>query len=559
VPVALRQRIGRRELVCSLGNCNAKTARLLADQLYGESEQLFEMARQNPMLSKDQLARLVQDFYNLMLERENVHRTKGIYLSEEQRGHRARGWREMSEEFRKALGANKLKGGDWTAMAAAKIQGLDWTTLGEDEKHQCLEAVHRAGIELANALAAKYDGDFNFEPKDKLLTRILDEEPAIVPHNPAPPKEEPATPAAPIFSKIYPDFIKSQVTRGDWRQQMASQADATYRLFTAICGDRPLPDYSRTDAMTFRKTTERMPYDYGKAAIYRDLSPTEIIMKYEALPPEKRSEPLTQKTIKRHFSALSKLWSEAVSGGDVAANIFTGFKFANVKRAADERDMWKANELSALFSSPIWTGCANERQRSTQGDQIIRDEKFWVPLITLFSGMRLEEICQLRTDDIGEEDGIDFFDLNDRPPRQLKNKNAVHRVPIHSELVRLGLLQYANSFGKHSYALFPQLKPGGADNKLGHAFSKWFTRYRQQINQNRKNLDFHSLRHTATTLMHQAGVNTMVIDHVTGHSTAGETARYTKGSALNQLAAAIESIRPPLDFRHLHGQRGQAG
>lgn len=72
VPTELRERIGRRELVRSLGSGNAKSARLLADQLYRESERLFEMARQKPMLSNDQLARLVQDFYNLMLERESA-------------------------------------------------------------------------------------------------------------------------------------------------------------------------------------------------------------------------------------------------------------------------------------------------------------------------------------------------------------------------------------------------------------------------------------------------------------------------------------------------------
>lgn len=555
VPVELRERIGRRELVRSLGSCNAKTARLLSDRLYGESEQLFELARQNPMLSDDQLARLVQDFYALVLQSEKTHRSKGRFISEEHRAARAEHWRRMAGEIRKALGANKLHGGDWTAIEAAKLQGLQWADLDTEERHQCAEAVHRAGIDLANALAARYEGDFNFEPKDKLLTRALREDAAAspVPASVSPsPRTEPATPSGPIFSKVYPDFAQTQVARGDWRQQMASQADATYRLFIAICGDRPLSDYSRADALTFRKTAERMPFDYGKAAIYRDLGPAEIIARYEALPQEKRSPLLTQKTIKRHFSAMSKLWSEAISGGDVTANIFSGFKFANTKRASDERDMWDTDELKALFSSPIWTGCANERQRSTKGDEIIRDEKFWVPLITLFSGMRLEEICQLQTDDIREEDGIAYFDLNDRPPRQLKNKNAVRKVPIHSELIRLGFLRYAESFGKRSYALFPQLKPGGADNKFGHAFSKWFTRYRQQIGVYRKNLDFHSLRHTATTCMHQADVNTMVIDHLTGHSTAGETARYTKGSALRQLAEAVEKIRPPLDFSRLH-------
>lgn len=487
-------------------------------------------------------------------KKEKSYRAKGRFVSEEQRAARAEYWRMIADKVRKALGANALHDGSWTAIEAARLQGLKWADLDTEERHQCAEAVHRAGIDLANGLAARYEGDFNFEPEDKLLTRALREDAAAspVPASVSPsPRTEPATQSGPIFSKVYPDFAQTQVARGDWQQQMASQADATYRLFIAICGDRPLSDYSRADALTFRKTAERMPFDYGKAAIYRDLDPAEVIARYEALPKEKRSPLLTQKTIKRHFSAMSKLWSEAISGGDVSANIFSGFKFANAKRASDQRDMWDADELKTLFSSPIWAGCANERQRSAKGDQIIRDEKFWVPLITLFSGMRLEEICQLQTDDIREEDGIAYFDLNDRPPRQLKNKNAVRKVPIHSELIRVGFLRYVESFGKRSHALFPHLKPGGADNKFGHAFSKWFTRYRQQIGVYRKNLDFHSLRHTATTFMHRADVNTMVIDHLTGHSTTGETARYTKGSALSQLAVAVETIRPPLDLRHL--------
>ena len=501
VPVELRERIGRRELVRSLGSCNAKTARLLSDQLYGESEHLFELARQNPMLSDDQLARLVQDFYALVLQKEKSYRAKGRFVSEEQRAARAEYWRMIADKVRKALGANALHDGSWTAIEAVRLQGLKWADLDTEERHQCAEAVHRAGIDLANALAARYEGDFNFEPKDKLLTRALrDDATTASPASVSPvPKTEPTTQTGPTFSAVYPDFIKTQVARGDWRRQMAGQADTTYRMFAAICGDRSFSDYSRADALTFRKTVERMPYDYGKAALYRDLGPVEIIARYEALPEEQRSPLLTQRTIKRHFSTMSKLWSEAISGGDVTVNIFSGFKFTNTKRASDQRDEWKVDELKALFSSPIWTGCASERQRSTEGDQFFKDEKFWVPLITLFSGMRLEEICQLRTDDIREEEGIAYFDLNDRPPRQLKNKNAVRKVPIHSELIRLGLLRYANGFGKHSYALFPQLKPGGADNKLGHAFSKWFTRYRKQIGVYRKNLDFHSLRHTATT------------------------------------------------------------
>ncbi|KQS91254.1 hypothetical protein ASG42_11645 [Rhizobium sp. Leaf391] len=538
-------------MVRSLGNCDAKAARLRSDQLYRVSEHLFDTLRRTPMLSDDQLARLVQDFYQLVLDREKAVRATGRYLTEEGRTARATHWREVAETTRKTLGANTLNTGSWTAQAAAKMQNLDWASLDDTEKHQCLEASHRAGIDLANALAARYDGDFNFEPKDKLLTRVLQEQTIAAAPAQLPPTVQITDANQPLFSALYTDFSSMMVNRGKWKGQMANQAEATYRLFIAVCGDRAPSKYTRADAMTFRKTAERMPFDYAKAAIYRDLSPLEVIAHHDALPRDRQSPLLTQKTIKRHFSALSTFWKECFSGGEVDSIIFENFQFSTVKKASDERHQWEKEELQALFHSPIWSGCLSARQRGTKGEEIIRDEKFWVPLIGLFSGMRLEEICQLQTEDIREEEGVAFFDLNDRPPRQLKNINAVRRVPIHSQLIRLGLLEYKASFGKRPHALFPQLKPGGADDKLGHAFSKWFTRYRQQISLYRKNLDFHSLRHTATTMMHQADVSGIIIDHVTGHTTPGETARYNKGSKLKQLAAAIETIRPPLDFGHL--------
>lgn len=181
------------------------------------------------------------------------------------------------------------------------------------------------------------------------------------------------------------------------------------------------------------------------------MKPDEIIAAYETQPEDKKQPTLTQKTIKRHFSALSAFWGEAIATGDAEANIFSDFKFAAAKRAKDERDQWSEDELKALFSSPIWSGCLSEGRRAQKGEHIIRDEKFWVPVIGLFSGMRLEEICQLRTDDIRSEVEINFFDINDRASRQVKNSNAVRRVPIHPELIRIGFLDHVGKFGsKHS-------------------------------------------------------------------------------------------------------------
>jgi integrase len=115
-----------------------------------------------------------------------------------------------------------------------------------------------------------------------------------------------------------------------------------------------------------------------------------------------------------------------------------------------------------------------------------------------------------------------------KPPRRLKNKSAVRRVPIHSKLIRLGFLHYVEqrrSVGDER--IFPNLEPGGADGRLGHGFTKWFTRYRRDTDVYEDGRDFHFFRHSASTFLHQAGAADSIVDRLTGHTTPGESAHYT--------------------------------
>lgn len=167
--------------------------------------------------------------------------------------------------------------------------------------------------------------------------------------------------------------------------------------------------------------------------------------------------------------------------------------------------------------------------------------------------MRQEEICQLRLQDVRQEEGVWVFDLNARDGQQLKNANAVRRVPIHVQLIQMGLLHYVEERrSAKDQMLFPNLQPGGADNRLGHNYSKWFTRYRQEVKLFVPGRDFHSFRHSATTFMRQAGVDEPTIDEVTGHATVGETARYTKGLTIRNLEQAINKIDIGVDVSHLY-------
>ncbi len=577
VPAGLRVRLQRRELVRSLETTVPSAAKLRADLLYRASERLFAAA--SAMLPEDQLSRLVQYFYSMVLEIDNHRRLVGGILSDEDHAYQISYLEELIVRHRDALSRNDFREVDFATNIVMRRQGIDKENLKHGEHNQIRQAILRAGIDLAQDPRARYNGDFTYEPKDKLLRTTLDTLPpgpictiedsistitvfsealpAVTQVQAASKIQPNPLPAAPPLSVVSREFRRDQQVTKTWDAQTASQAGATYRLFIEVSGDQPLSVYGRPDADRFRKHVSLLPFDYSKAVQYRGLNVLQIVEKAEAEAATRPVTRLNQRTVKRHFSALSALWSSALSAGAVKENIFSGFRFVAAKRAKDQRPMWTRGELKQLLSTPVWSGCKSDARRGDPGLLVLRDEYYWIPLIGIFPGMRQEEICQLHVEDIRKETGITFFDLNERPPRKLKNATAVRRVPIHKDLVRLGLLDHVAAC-RHAgeTLLFPNLTRGAADARLGHAFSKWFTRYRREKNMYQSGLDFHTLRHTASTLMHQAGVADSVVDHVTGHTTPGETSRYTKGSTLAQLQNAINRIDLDFDLTTLAAAEG---
>ena len=103
--------------------------------------------------------------------------------------------------------------------------------------------------------------------------------------------------------------------------------------------------------------------------------------------------------------------------------------------------------------------------------------KFWVPLIGLYSGMRLEEICQLTIDDIKQIDGTWCFDINNQGDKRIKTNAAKRYVPIHpmllNELNFLGFVELVKKNGPGR--LSPDLKK--QSGRYSHYVSRWINGY----------------------------------------------------------------------------------
>lgn len=156
--------------------------------------------------------------------------------------------------------------------------------------------------------------------------------------------------------------------------------------------------------------------------------------------------------------------------------------------------------------------------------------KYWVTLLSLFHGLRVNEASSLYTADIKEEDGLHYINIEANLTedlelrKQLKNQASMRRVPLHSKMIELGFLDFvAESKTKR---LFPKLGFDKDGNK-GQTVSKWFN-YNIKAFLNDEALSeggpvFHSLRHNFATELRRNHVPDTVIQELGGWGENGKS------------------------------------
>lgn len=359
----------------------------------------------------------------------------------------------------------------------------------------------------------------------------------------------------PLLSEVLPGFMGFVIEEDGWRGQTVAQANASYRMFMEVCGDRPVKTYERRDLAAFFDVLRALPALYSKDKRWRHLTLQEAVKASQSVDVAR----LTMKTVARHFSALGRLFDYLKRRGQYTGeNPAQGFEYGKKGRAKRKRDMWEKEPLEKLFASPVWNGCLSATRRTTAGHMVIKDDKYWLPLLGVYHGNRLEEFAQLHRSDVRCEGGIWWFDINDEGAKQLKNEQSARRVPIHPVLIRLGFLDYLDAAtSKPDDLVFPELRPGGPDNKRGYGFSKWFTRYRQQVGVYDKRLNYHSFRHGVTTKLAAAGVPIEVRNELLGHEGESTDEKvYLKKLPLELLADAISKVHWP-ELAPITGESGE--
>lgn len=245
---------------------------------------------------------------------------------------------------------------------------------------------------------------------------------------------------------------------------------------------------------------------------------------------------LSAKTINEKYLAMVKaVLNWAATNDYIELNLLTPVRASESKVKKEARVPYSLKALHAIFSSPIYT--RGERPEDPDSGC---EAAFWLPLMALYTGARLEELAQLKVKDI-QQDGSNFFILiTDRDDgSSVKTNESRRRVPIHAELIRMGLLVYANSV-KHAGYLFPELKVDKY-GKRSSGWSKWWGQWcRETLSITDRRMVFHSFRHSFKDICRACSIEEAIHDALTGHTNGSVGRSY--GSGMYPLHPLFEAI-----------------
>lgn len=315
-------------------------------------------------------------------------------------------------------------------------------------------------------------------------------------------------------------------------EQTRGQYEAVYRLFDQWAGKPSLDEVERKQAAEFLDKIATLDPHWGRSPQTKQRTFSEIFRDFG-----NHKTGLSNRTINRYATALSMVWQWAKRRGLLTSENPWEDQYRKIgEKRKTQKLPYTIDELKKLLATQPEVRPEEQAHPNTLA---------WLCLISAYSGMRLNEMCDRKVADIKQENGVWYFAIT-----KAKSEAGDRKVPIHSRLIAAGLLDFV----RHHQGewLFPALKPGGPDGKRSWYISKRFTEHRRALKITRTDertgkdrVDFHSFRRSAIKVLERARLPQTEVAQVVGHDREGITFGTYNPDGLDILALkqVIEAIR----------------
>lgn len=248
-------------------------------------------------------------------------------------------------------------------------------------------------------------------------------------------------------------------------------------------------------------------------------------------------EALSRKSVKKYLTTFKEFMRYAVKE-DIIENSLNEFVDIPPMKDGLKRVGFETSELRKIFSLPTYP---NPHLRKNQA-------RFWIPIIALYHGCRLNEICQLDVNDIVQEKGVPCISINDNAPdKTVKNGSSVRIIPLHPKLIDMGFLHYVNYRRKQNKIKLFELERI-KNGMYGRPVQSWFARHLDKLGITDKSKVFHSFRHTFETMAVEKKIPAEYQNAICGWTDQGVGQRiYAHKKDINTMKEEISKISYPIN------------
>lgn len=243
------------------------------------------------------------------------------------------------------------------------------------------------------------------------------------------------------FRAVYmPAILLTKTQAGE--RTLSGKARAVC-LFEDLVGDVSIGSITGPQIWTYHDQLMKLPDINSLSGAWRSMTPRQQIAAIES--GKLVAGPLNPKTVNKHLTGIKTILDFAVRRQDIGVSPAGDIR-AVVPPEEDTGRSFTTDELNRIFTHPLFAGCREAlvpKGLQKPGPVMVRDDRFWIPLVLLFTGARSSEVVGLHVDEVVTDHEIPHFIIRPNETRGLKNLQSKRMVPVHSKLIELGFLAFA--------------------------------------------------------------------------------------------------------------------
>lgn len=326
-----------------------------------------------------------------------------------------------------------------------------------------------------------------------------------------------------------------------WCDKTRQQFRSAARLATKFFGIRPFVQIDHGGMVVLYKKLLQLPVNHHTHLADEKRTIDEIIVRGET----EGAARMAPQTATRHINNLRLLYAWLST-----AFVLPAIKWEDIVTWAGSGrvvgEILPTDQIIKFFHLPIWTGAANFRGTPKKGRDIWHSAFYFVPLLLWYTGITRDALCAALLDDITEIEG--------RPciRAQMVGIRGFDRfVPIHSELLRLGFLDYVAALREEGETrLFPELSRAGGQSAADVFSSRCWRPIRTALPWLPIDCAAGAIRDAAERALADAGAFEEKVQDLFGtRGTSEADLRYTRITPPSHLIAIVEMI--PVTTSHI--------